>query len=575
MIKKQLLFLFISSVFSLSSFGQISEGGMPPSFSRVNTLRSASPVSSISVNHNLDIKRLIWEDEIVEKNGGPARVARVLPIDIDINKTGTWTTFSDSIKVWRQTIYAEGAKGLILSYKDFYIPEGAKLFIYNEDHSQVLGAYTKSTHPKGGSFATEIISGEKITLEYVSSATSSEQPRIVVEDVGYIYNPRAARSYITPPKPINKSAPCMINVNCPAGDNWKNQKRGVVLLCFKVNQWWAACSGSLINNTKRDGTPYVLTANHCFVTDGIIDYSNMLVYFNFEFPGCQNEEAIPETTRTLVGADVLVNSPIEETVYGVITRGSDGALLKLKGNVPTEWKPFYNGWDRRNIAATSGVVIHHPYYDVKKIITYNRSLTTATYDDRIYNDKGNLISGSLGATDASWQVQYDGSSVTQLGSSGSPIFSQEGLIVGTLTGGQTRCDLLFGYDFYGKFSYHWDYLEGENRQMKKYLDPINEGNKTLKGYDPNYPSGLEPEIVDDTLKDIVIFPTMVDDAVNVNTSSIIRSIKIYDIAGRQIYTKSGYNASTATIGVGGWQKGIYSIVIQADLGKLTEKFIKK
>nr|WP_297162266.1 T9SS type A sorting domain-containing protein [uncultured Dysgonomonas sp.] len=564
MIKKQLLFLFISSVFSLSSFGQISEGGMPPSFSRVNTLRSASPVSSISVNHNLDIKRLIWEDEIVEKNGGPARVARVLPIDIDINKTGTWTTFSDSIKVWRQTIYAEGAKGLILSYKDFYIPEGAKLFIYNEDHSQVLGAYTKSTHPKGGSFATEIISGEKITLEYVVSATSSEQPRLVVEDVGYIYNTRAARSYITPPKPINQSAPCMINVNCSAGDNWKNQKRGVVLLYFKVNQLWTACSGSLVNNTKRDGTPYVLTANHCFVTDGIIDYSNMLVYFNFEFPGCQNEEAIPETTRTLVGVDVLVNSPIEETSYGVITRGSDGALIKLKDNVPTEWKPFYNGWDRRNIAATSGVVIHHPNYDLKKITTYNRPIITTTFYGIM-----------TGAPNASWQVVYDGNSVTQGGSSGSPLFSQEGLIIGTLSGGLSECTNLFRPDVYGKFSYHWDYLEGENRQMKKYLDPINEGNKTLKGYDPNYPSGLEPEIIDNNTKDIVIFPTMADNEINVNTSSIIRSIKIYDLAGRQIYTKSGYNASTATIGVGGWQKGVYSVVIQSDSGKLTEKFIKK
>lgn len=562
MIKKQLLFLFISSVFSLSSFGQISEGGMPPSFSRVNTLRSASPVTNIPVN--LDIDKLIWEDAVVEKNGGPARVAEVLPVDVDINKTGIWSTFSDSVKIWQQTIFAEGAKGLILSYKDFYIPEGAKLFIYNEDHSEILGAYTRNTHPEGGSFATEIISGEKITLEYVASATSSEQPRLVVEDVGYIYNTRAARSYITPPKPINQSAPCMINVNCSAGDNWKNQKRGVVLLYFKVNQLWTACSGSLVNNTKRDGTPYVLTANHCFVTDGIIDYSNMLVYFNFEFPGCQNEEAIPETTRTLVGVDVLVNSPIEETSYGVITRGSDGALIKLKDNVPTEWKPFYNGWDRRNIAATSGVVIHHPNYDLKKITTYNRPIITTTFYGIM-----------TGAPNASWQVVYDGNSVTQGGSSGSPLFSQEGLIIGTLSGGLSECTNLFRPDVYGKFSYHWDYLEGENRQMKKYLDPINEGNKTLKGYDPNYPSGLEPEIIDNNTKDIVIFPTMADNEINVNTSSIIRSIKIYDIAGRQIYTKSGYNASTATIGVGGWQKGVYSIVIQADSGKLTDKFIKK
>ncbi len=565
MINKQLLFLLVSSILSLSAFGQISQGGVPPSFSRPNTLRSASPVTNIPVN--LDVDRLIWEDAIVERNGGPVRVAEVLPVDVDIHKTGNWSTFSDSVKIWQETIFAQGAKGLILSYKDFYIPEGAKLFIYNEDHSEILGAYTRSTHPEGGSFATEIISGEKITLEYVSSATSSEQPRLVVEDVGYIYNPRAAPGK-TPT--INLSAPCMINVNCSEGSNWRNQQRGIVLLMIKYNLRWTACSGSLINNTKRDGTPYVLTANHCFVLDAIIDNSQMIAYFNYEFASCQNEDIFPETARTLVGADFLVNSPIEQTVDNVITRGSDGTLLKFRDNVPVEWKPFYNGWDRRNIAATSGVVIHHPNYDVKKITTYNRSISTDTFYGRDANNK--YITG---ATDASWQVVYDGNSVTEGGSSGSPLFSQEGLIIGTLSGGQSECTNLFRPDVYGKFSYHWDYLEGENRQMKKYLDPINEGNKTLKGYDPNYPSGLEPEIVDNSTKDIVIFPTMADNEINVNTSSIIRSIKIYDLAGRQIYTKSGYNASTATIPVDGWQKGVYSIVIQSDSGKLTEKFIKK
>lgn len=570
MINKQLLLLLVSFSFTLSAFSQISRGGVPPSFSRTSTLRSALPVTNIPVN--LDIDRLMWEDDIVEKNGGPARVAEVLPVDVDINKTGGWTTFADSVKIWQQTIYAEGAKGLILSYKDFYIPEGAKLFIYNEDHSQVLGAYTRSTHPKGGSFATEIISGEKVTLEYVASTISGEQPRIVVEDVGYIYNTRSVPGY-TPT--INLSSACMINVNCSEGANWQIQKRGVVLLMIKFNLRWAACSGSLVNNTKRDGTPYILTANHCFVLDGVIDQSQMIAYFNYEFSGCQNEDVFPETTKTLVGADILVNSPIEETTGTTTIRGSDGALIKLRDNVPAEWKPFYNGWDRRNAPATSGVVIHHPYFDVKKIITYNSSFSTTTFDNRVFDKNGDLVSGSLGAADAYWQVRYDGNSVTEDGSSGAPIFSQEGLIMGTLTGGGTYCYNKFAYDVYGKFGYHWDYFSETNRQLKVYLDPINEGTMTLKGYDPNYTSGLEPEIVDNSTKDIVIFPTVADNEININANSIIRNIKIYDLAGRQIYTKSGYNASTATIPVDSWSRGAYSIIIQTDTKKMSGKFIKK
>ena len=559
MVNKQTVILLFSLIFSLSAVGQISEGGVPPSFSHIGVLRSTSSISNIPVN--LDINRLMWEDEVVERNDGPAKIAEVLPADIDIARTGNWTTFPDSVKIWQQTIYAEGAKGLIISYKDFYIPEGAQLFIYNEDHSQILGAYTKSTHPQGGVFATEIIAGEKVTLEYVASRISKELPRIVIDNVGYVYN---SKTMLRSTPNLNGSAACMINVNCSVGDNWKNQKRGVVLFLVQIGKTWYGCSGSLVNNTKRDGAPYLLTANHCFVNDGVAKYETIIVYFNFEFPTCLNEDVYPSTTKTITGTDLLISAPLTETTNDVTTTGSDGALLKLKQDVPLEWKPYYNGWDRRDIAAHSGVVIHHPNKDVKKITTYVNPVVTDTYN-------GDYV----GAKDAYWKVQYDGNSVTQGGSSGAPIFSQEGLIVGTLTGGRTYCNDKLQYDFFGKFVYHWDYYNEANKQLKTYLDPINEGNKTLKGYDPNYPSGVESEIKDNALKNLVIFPTLVDDELNINANSIIKTIKVYDLAGRQVFAQSGYNASTTTIFVNGWAKGVYSIVVRTESNNLTDKFIKK
>lgn len=559
MFNKQTIILLFSFIFSLSAVGQISQGGVPPSFSHMNTLRSVSSVASVPVN--LDVNRLIWEDEIVERNDGPAKIAEVLPVDIDIERTGNWITYPDSVKIWQQTIYAEGAKGLIISYKDFYIPEGAQLFIYNEDHSHILGAYTRSTHPQGGVFATEVISGEKVTLEYVASAVSTEKPRIVIDEVGYVYNTKTMLRY-TPN--INGSASCMININCSEGDNWKNQKRGVVLITVQIGSRWYGCTGSMVNNTRRDGTPYLLTANHCFVNDGDPKFETLIVYFNHEFPTCLNENVFPTTSKTITGTELLISAPLTETTNNITIKGSDGALLKLKQDVPLEWKPYYNGWDRRDVSAHSGVVIHHPNFDVKKIVVYDKDIVTDTYNGDY-----------LGATNAYWRVQYNGTSVTQGGSSGAPIFSQEGLIVGTLSGGRTSCNDKFQFDFYGKFGYHWDYYPEANRRLKTYLDPINEGTMTLKGYDPNYTSGTESEITDNALKDLVIFPTVVDDELNINTNSIIKAIKIYDLAGRQVYLKSGYNASTTSISVNGWTKGVYSIVVQTEINNLTDKFVKK
>jgi hypothetical protein len=73
-------------------------------------------------------------------------------------------------------------------------------------------------------------------------------------------------------------------------------------------------------------------------------------------------------------------------------------------------------------------------------------------------------------------------SVTYGGSSGSPIFNQDGLIVGTLTGGGSYCSTPNSPDYYGKFSYHWDKYA---QKFQTYLDPDTTGTLVLQGYDPN------------------------------------------------------------------------------------------
>jgi hypothetical protein len=62
---------------------------------------------------------------------------------------------------------------------------------------------------------------------------------------------------------------------------------------------------------------------------------------------------------------------------------------------------------------------------------------------------------------------------------------------------------------------------------------------------------------------------------NVNTSSIIRSIKIYDLQGLQVFSNSGYNSSTAQIPLNELNKGVYTITVQTENKKLTDKFLKK
>lgn len=52
---------------------------------------------------------------------------------------------------------------------------------------------------------------------------------------------------------------CHNNVDCYP--DWEDESDGVALILLSNGD--ALCSGSLVNNTANDFTPYILTANHC------------------------------------------------------------------------------------------------------------------------------------------------------------------------------------------------------------------------------------------------------------------------------------------------------------------------
>lgn len=542
------------------AWSQISEGGLPPSFANKLQLRTLKSVYEVPVE--FDVNRLIWEDSIAEINSATTRVAIGIPVNINLNESGHWTTLSDSTKILQQTIFATGAQGLILSYDKFYIPKGGKLFIYNEDKTQLLGAYTSTTNPKGGSFATEVIFDNTITLEYVAPKKSSEQPQIVIEDVGYIYKSDIG---LRVGPVINNSVrdnPCMININCSEGLLWQKQKRGVMMLMMRYHQngpyhAWNACTGSLVNNTAEDGRPLFLTASHCFISPQLADQT--ILYFDYEFRSCLNGTTMPDY-RTLVGADILVNIPLQG--------GGDVVLGEISGGIPDTWHPYYNGWDMRSSASESGAVIHHPNWDVKKIVLYDKAITSTTYKD---NDN------NIGATNAFWRVVYNGKGVTTLGSSGSPLYNKGGLIIGSLTGGSSACKNPFEPDFFSRLSYNWDqYVSptGTPLKLSTYLDPLNKGVQILASYDPNPTTGIEDEIVLET-KDFVLFPNPVVADLHINTKSIIRTIYIYDLSGKLVYANRDINGSTLEISTSSWVNGIYTIKVETEAGVHTDKFIKK
>ncbi len=469
--KTALLSLAAALAFPAGASAQISYGGIPASFG----MKAGHDVSVKRVKAPFkNIRRQIARDmKATQEEAALPKVGENIHVGYDIRKDGTWTVMPDGSSIWRLRIESPDAPALILAYDDFFVPEGAQLYLYNDNHSQVLGAYTYNTHPQGGPFSTEMTFGDAVTLELVVPAGRDdikEKARIKVSSVAYCYNHLRMPSKKGIMK-VGESSDCMINVNASEGKDWQTEKDGVVRLLMYFDDGIYVCSGTMVNNTAKDLTPYLLTAYHCYVGGTEPNLAKWQFYFHYESPDANNSE--PLNAKTIVGCSRKCFTPIED--------GSDGMLIELSEQVPEEWNVYFNGWDRRNEPVEGrGVCIHHPAGDIKKISTFDR------YETSRWTGQG-----GPSADGAHWAVKFvqtdNGWSQVEGGSSGSPLFASHHLVVGTLTGGGGGCSNKTGTNYYGKLWYHWNqYGEGAENQMSHWLDPLGTGAETLEGlyYNP-------------------------------------------------------------------------------------------
>ena len=143
-------------------------------------------------------------------------------------------------------------------------------------------------------------------------------------------------------------------------------------------------------------------------------------------------------------------------------------------NSEPDFNPYFAGWDRKQHWGHFGCEFSPPLWRYQKVSTYTSSLTS----------DGGLNWGNNNNThwSVTWANTSNGHGVTEFGSSGSPIFNQNGLIVGKLTGGSSYCDATSSPDIYGKIWYSWDQMgNSSGQQLKPWLDPNSTNVTSLQG----------------------------------------------------------------------------------------------
>jgi lysyl endopeptidase len=166
--------------------------------------------------------------------------------------------------------------------------------------------------------------------------------------------------------------------------------------------------------------------------------------------------------------------------------------------------------------------------------------------------------------------------VTEGGSSGSPLFDNQGRAVGTLTGGESRCDSahLNAPDWYGMFSYSWDMNGTDSTQVLKYwLDPDSTNVMTLNGLALSVAEAGQDEWV-------TVFPNPVQDQLNLKTSAPAGKkldISIHDIWGNLLLESALVAGSTheMQIDVSGFLPGMYIFGVSDGDRRVVRKIIRQ
>lgn len=428
---------------------QLSQGGAPISSGKHYVQQQAIPVVNMP---SFDLAGLQAEDAVNDQSKGPYRFGFNHMVNISMANSGVWTTFTDGGRMWQLSIKSKGAKSINLAMDDFFMPEGAKLFIYNEDKSVVFGAFTSQNNDASNHFATDLISGEQITLEYYEPAAVSGKGHMNIFRVTHGY--RGGEDYF---KSFGQAGSCQVNVNCTLGANWQTEKRGVVCLVVGGSEF---CSGSLVTDVPQDGKPYILTANHCSASN---DMASWVFRFHWEAPTCTNPSTSP-SSQSLSGSVLRARTGTSDFCLVEITGGLSG------GTIPSSYNVYFNGWSNVDVPATSTIGIHHPSGDIMKISEAANATITSTMS---------------GAT--CWRVGQWTTACTEPGSSGSPLFDQNHHIIGQLFGGPSACGASAAnlYDNYGKFAVSWLGDGTAATQLKPWLDPGNTGTTIQDGFDPN------------------------------------------------------------------------------------------
>lgn len=386
--------------------------------------------------------------------------------NINLTAEGRKDTVTSTI-IHRLMVKSVGAKslGLKLSATNIASFDSRKIFIYTPDRRYVFNTLAKIS--EGSSIILPTIPGDCAVVE-VEERLGENAQFSISEVVHGDISPLKAYDI---DKDISQS--CNVDIACNEGKDWQIEKYSIVKIEIHTGNGIRLCTGTLINNTANNRRPYILTANHCIQTAD--QARNSIFYFGYEKKECGQDAIIQGQS---ISGSTLRATGLESKL--------DFTLVELNQTPPQSYQAYYAGWDiRKNPFKTAGATcLHHPNGDVKKISISAKSPIVGDYQKELDNT-------ASFDPNSHWHVEKWDVGTTEGGSSGSPLFSNNHLVVGDLSGGLASCEQSVD-DYYSAINRAWSDYNDPRYQLKAWLDPISKGDSTCNGaYASNLPYQIQ------------------------------------------------------------------------------------
>ena len=358
----------------------------------------------------VDVLRVDLNPLIDKAARTPEQFAVKIPHAISIATQGTWAQ-QGSTSTWTYTIRIPSAVSMSFHASEATLPRSAALTVTT---GRTPFRYVARDVSRSGLWGRPL-PGDTLTFSLTVNTSEAKLVRLQIESLQAGYRSLGPGVADHPhfaairKAAATSAAGCTENFTCHVTDANRGPAHATVaVLVSDLFQ----CSGTLLNNTRGDGLPYVLTARHC--QGGALGGGNpnaaatVSVYWDAITP-CGTALASIYDTATL--AQTGATTALEQ---------QDLWLIQLDA-APVATNAFYAGWDANGSAIAGGYTIHYALGQDQQYVEWHGTDLYEAIPGSTFN---------IAYDSTFWGVVNSVGSVSP-GASGAALFSPGDLVVGS------------------------------------------------------------------------------------------------------------------------------------------------